>query len=171
MNYLLNETKDKNVKLQLMNYFMEQFRGTVFRQTMFAEFEQITHERAERGEAMTADIFTEIYLELNKKYYGTEVVIDEEIGIEWARIPHFYRSFYVYQYATGFSAAMALSKAIIENKPGAKAGYLEFLKSGGSDYPVEILRKAGVDMNTPEPVENALAVFAGLLDEMEELLK
>lgn len=171
MNYLLNETKDKNVKLQLMNYFMEQFRSTVFRQTMFAEFEQIIHERAEQGEAMTADVFTEIYLELNKKYYGPDVVIDEEIGIEWARIPHFYRSFYVYQYATGFSAAMALSKAIIEDKPGCRESYLEFLKSGGSDYPVEILKKAGVDMNTAQPVENALAVFAGLLDEMEELLK
>ena len=168
MNSLLNETKDKKIRLQLINYFMEQFRGTVFRQTMFAEFENIIHQRAEEGEAMTADLFTEIYMELNKKYYGPDVILDKEIGIEWARIPHFYRSFYVYQYATGFSAAMALSKAIIEKKSGARESYLEFLKSGGSDYPVELLKKAGVDMNTPEPVEKALAVFAGLLDEMEK---
>ena len=168
MNFLLNDTKDKKARLQLINYFMEQFRGTVFRQTMFAEFEHIIHKRAEEGEAMTADLFTEIYMELNRKYYGPDVILDKEIGIEWARIPHFYRSFYVYQYATGFSAAMALSKAIIENKPGARESYLEFLKSGGSDYPVELLKKAGVDMNTPEPVEKALAVFAELLDEMEK---
>ena len=168
MNSLLNETKDKKIRLQLINYFMEQFRSTVFRQTMFAEFENIIHLRAEEGEAMTADLFTEIYMELNKKYYGADVILDKEIGIEWARIPHFYRSFYVYQYATGFSAAMALSKAIIEKKPGARESYLEFLKSGGSDYPVELLKKAGVDMITPEPVEKALAVFAGLLDEMEK---
>ena len=168
MNFLLNDTKDKKVRLQLINYFMEQFRGTVFRQTMFAEFEHIIHKRAEEGDAMTADLFTDIYLELNRKYYGPDVILDSEIGIEWARIPHFYRSFYVYQYATGFSAAMALSKAIIEKKPGAIESYLEFLKSGGSDYPVELLKKAGVDMNTPEPVEKALAVFAELLDEMEK---
>ena len=168
MNSLLKETKDKKIRLQLINYFMEQFRSTVFRQTMFAEFENIIHQRAEEGEAMTADLFTEIYMDLNKKYYGPDVILDKEIGIEWARIPHFYRSFYVYQYATGFSAAMALSKAIIEKKPNARESYLEFLKSGGSDYPVELLKKAGVDMNTPEPVEKALAVFAGLLDEMEK---
>jgi len=171
MNALLSETTEKKPRLQLINYFMEQFRSTVYRQTMFAEFEQITHERVEEGEALTADTFTELYMELNKKYYGPDVVIDEEIGMEWARIPHFYNSFYVYQYATGFSAAMALSKGILEKKAGSTENYLSFLKSGGSDYPVELLKKAGVDMSTPEPVERGLAVFAGLLDEMEELLK
>ncbi len=170
MNHLLGGTRETQMKLQLMNYFMEQFRSTVYRQTMFAEFEKEIHERAECGEALTAELLSEIYLELNRAYYGPDVVMDPEIAMEWSRIPHFYNSFYVYQYATGFSAAMALSKAIIDVQEGALERYLEFLGSGGSDHPVELLKKAGVDMSTPAPVENALSVFEALLEEMEGLL-
>ncbi|MFC0189113.1 oligoendopeptidase F [Fictibacillus aquaticus] len=169
-HYMLNKTTDKKEKLYLLNHHLEGFRGTVFRQTMFAEFEQEIHKRAAAGEPLTPELLTKIYYELNVKYFGSDIVIDEQIGLEWARIPHFYYNFYVYQYATGFSAAASLSKQILEEGQPAVDRYIEFLKAGSSDYPIEVLKKAGVDMTTSEPIENALKVFESILDEMEELL-
>ncbi len=139
----------------------------MFRQTMFAEFEKMTHEEVERGGALTADWLCENYRRLNLDYYGAEVTVDPEIDIEWARIPHFYSAFYVYKYATGFSAANALAEGILSGKPGAVERYLDFLSAGSSDYPLNVLAKAGVDMSSPEPVRQALRLFERLLDEME----
>jgi oligoendopeptidase F len=155
----------------LLNHYLEGFRGTVFRQTMFAEFEHNIHVKAQEGEALTPDLLTNMYYELNKKYFGEDIVIDEEIGLEWSRIPHFYYNYYVYQYATGFSAATALSKQILEEGLPAVDRYLEFLKAGSSDYPIEVLKKAGVDMTSPEPIRLALQVFEQKLTEMEQLLE
>lgn len=169
-HYMLQKTTDKKEKLYLLNHHLEGFRGTVFRQTMFAEFEQEIHVRAAKGEPLTPELLTKIYYDLNVKYFGEDLAIDKEIGLEWARIPHFYYNFYVYQYATGFSAAASLSKQILEEGKPAVDRYLEFLKAGSSDYPIEVLKKAGVDMTTPEPIEDALKVFESILDEMEELL-
>ncbi len=169
-DYLLKHTDDKKKRLYLLNHYLEAFRGTVFRQTMFAEFEHLIHKKAQEGEALTPDLLTSLYYDLNKKYFGTELVIDEEIGLEWSRIPHFYYNYYVYQYATGFSAAAALSKQILEEGQPAVERYIEFLKSGSSDYPIEVLKKAGVDMTSPEPVKEALQVFEEKLNELEELL-
>lgn len=171
MNYLLKKTTDKTKKMYLLNYFMEQFRTTVYRQTMFAEFEKIIHEKAEAGEALTAELLCSIYRDLNIKYYGPDIVVDDYIDMEWARIPHFYSSFYVYKYATGFSAAISISQQILNEGQPAVERYLKFLKSGGSDYPIELLKIANVDMSTTEPVNNALKLFGSLLDQMEELLE
>ncbi|MFD1850634.1 oligoendopeptidase F [Oceanobacillus bengalensis] len=170
MRYLLKNTNDKKMKMYLINYFLEQFRTTVYRQTMFAEFEKITHDRVEKDEPLTADALRTLYYNLNKEYYGEEIVHDQEIAVEWARIPHFYSAFYVYKYATGFSAAMALSKQILEEGESAVNRYLDFLKSGGTDFPIELLKRAGVDMTTPQPIEDALNVFGELVDELEELI-
>ncbi|MBA2872127.1 oligoendopeptidase F [Anoxybacillus calidus] len=169
-DYLLKTIDDEKKRLYLLNHYLEGFRGTVFRQTMFAEFEHTIHLRAQEGEALTADLLTSIYYDLNKKYFGDDIVIDEEIGLEWARIPHFYYNYYVYQYATGFSAATALSKQILEEGEPAVKRYIEFLKAGSSDYPIEVLKKAGVDMTTAKPIEEACKVFAQKLEEMEQLL-
>ncbi|MED0677179.1 oligoendopeptidase F [Aneurinibacillus thermoaerophilus] len=169
MDYMLKTTEDPRQKMYLVNYYLEQFRGTVYRQTMFAEFEKTIHERVEAGEPLTPDTLCGLYYDLNVDYYGPDMVVDEDINMEWARIPHFYNEFYVYQYATGFSAATALSQQILHEGAPAVERYLTFLKSGGSDYPIELLRKAGVDMASPKPVVEALKVFARLLDEMEEL--
>jgi oligoendopeptidase F len=169
-DYLLKTIDDGKKRLYLLNHFLEGFRGTVFRQTMFAEFEHKIHELAQNGEALTSDLLTETYYELNKKYFGESIHIDEEIGLEWARIPHFYYNYYVYQYATGYSAATALSKQIIEEGQPAVDRYLEFLKAGSSDYPIEVLKKAGVDMTQSTPIEEACKVFEEKLKEMEELL-
>lgn len=169
-DYLLKTTEDKKKKLYLLNHFLEGFRGTVFRQTMFAEFEKLIHQKSSDGESLTPELLTTTYYELNKKYFGEEIVIDEEVGIEWARIPHFYYNFYVYQYATGYSAATALSKQILaEGEPAVKR-YLNFLKAGSSDYPIEVLKQAGVDMTSSDPIKEALTVFEKTLDEMEQLL-
>lgn len=170
LNYMLDNVKDKNEKLYLLNYHLEQFRTTVFRQTMFAEFEKTIYEHVEKGEALTADYLCETYKKLNEKYYGPHVVVDELIEIEWARIPHFYYNFYVYQYATGFSAAIAFSQKILNEGDTAVEKYINFLKSGSSDYPINVLKKAGVDMTTEEPVNNALKVFRQLVDEMDRLI-
>ncbi len=143
----------------------------MFRQTMFAEFEHLIHKKAQEGEALTSDFLTKEYYALNKKYFGDDISIDKEIGLEWARIPHFYYNYYVYQYATGFSAATALSKQILEEGEPAVDRYMEFLKAGSSDYPIEVLKKAGVDMTTSKPVEEACKVFEEKLNEMEELLE
>lgn len=166
MEELLKTTEDKAFRAYLLNYFMEQFRGTLFRQTMFAEFELTAHETVEKGGALTFEGLCDIYMELNKKYFGNEIEYDKEIAWEWARIPHFYTAFYVYQYATGYSAAIALSRSILNNN-GAEQ-YLSFLKGGSSKYSIDLLKGAGVDMASPEPVENALRVFEGLLEEMEK---
>jgi len=170
IDYLLQHSHDKQEKIYLLNHYLEQFRGTVYRQTMFAEFEKIIHAKAEQGEAITPELMNTVYRDLNKLYYGPEVVLDEEINIEWARIPHFYSAFYVYKYATGFSAATAIKEAIRREGEVAVEKYLGFLKSGGSDYPIILLQKAGVDLTTPEPVDSALKYFARLVDEFESLL-
>ncbi|WP_339060276.1 oligoendopeptidase F [Tepidibacillus marianensis] len=170
MNYLLKTTEDKNKKLYYLNHYLEQFRGTIYRQTMFAEFEKMIHEKVEAGEALTPELLNQMYHELNAQYYGPNMVVDELIDLEWARIPHFYMNFYVYKYATGFSAAISLSQQILKEGQPAVERYLNFLKSGSSDYPVNLLKKAGVDMNTPEPVQKALDVFKEILDQMETLL-
>jgi oligoendopeptidase F len=169
IHHLIGTTEDPKQKAYLINYFLEQFRTTLYRQTMFAEFEKITHSRQEAGETLTADSLCEIYYGLNKQYFGDDIVIDREIELEWARIPHFYTPFYVYQYATGFSAAIALSKRILEEGETAVADYRKFLQGGSSKYPLDLLRMAGVDMEDGKTVEDALEVFAQYLDEMERL--
>ncbi|MDQ0255392.1 oligoendopeptidase F [Evansella vedderi] len=169
-DHMLKVTEDKQKRLYLLNHFLEGFRGTVFRQTMFAEFEQLMHEKAANGEPLTPDLLSDLYYDLNKKYFGEDIVIDKEIALEWARIPHFYYNFYVYQYATGYSAATALAKQILEEGEPAVNRYLDFLKAGSSDYPIEVLKKAGVDMTSPEPIKQALSVFEATLNELEELL-
>lgn len=169
-DYLLDTIEDEKKRIYLLNHQLEGFRGTLFRQTMFAEFEHTIHKKAQNGEALTAEVLTQEYYELNKKYFGPNITIDEEIGLEWARIPHFYYNYYVYQYATGISAATALSKQILEEGEPAVRRYLEFLKSGSSDYPIEVLKKAGVDMTKAEPIQEALKVFEAKLTELESLL-
>ncbi|EGT4659472.1 oligoendopeptidase F [Clostridioides difficile] len=170
INYLLENSKSKDETIYLLNYYLEQFRTTVHRQTMFAEFEKIVHQRVESGEPLTADEFTNIYYKLNEKYYGKSAIVDKQIGIEWARIPHFYSNFYVYKYATGFSAASALSQQIISEGSTAVDRYINFLKSGGSEYPLEQLKSAGVDMTKKESIEEALNVFAELVNKLEKEL-
>lgn len=170
-DYLLKTIDDEQKRIYLLNHYLEGFRGTVFRQTMFAEFEHLIHQKAQNNEALTADLLTSEYYELNKKYFGEEdLVIDEEIGLEWSRIPHFYYNYYVYQYATGFSAATALSKQILEEGDPAVKRYIDYLSAGSSDYPIEVLKKAGVDMTSAEPVKNACKVFEEKLNELEQLL-
>ncbi|WP_100538497.1 oligoendopeptidase F [Paenibacillus sp. GM2FR] len=171
MDYLLKNAKDPKQKMYLLTYYADQFRTTVFRQTMFAEFEKIVHERAESGESLTPQDLSDIYYELNVKYHGKGMQVDKEIGMEWARIPHFYNSFYVYKYATGFSAATSFSKQILEEGQPAVDRYLGFLKSGGSDYSINILKKAGVDMSSPEPIREAMSVFEDIISQMEQLTK
>ncbi|MCP1134818.1 oligoendopeptidase F [Paenibacillus polysaccharolyticus] len=171
MDYMLNKSTDPKEKLYLLTYYADQFRTTVFRQTMFAEFEKIIHERAEQGEALTPQLLSEIYYDLNVQYHGKNMAVDKDIEMEWARIPHFYNSFYVYKYATGFSAATSFSKQILEEGQPAVDRYLGFLKSGGSDYSINILKKAGVDMSTPQPIREAMSVFKELIEQMEQLTK
>ncbi|MED4073053.1 oligoendopeptidase F [Priestia endophytica] len=168
--YLLENLEDEKQKQYVLNHYLEGFRATVFRQTMFAEFEHDIHVKAQNGEPLTPELLSKTYYDLNKKYFGEDMVIDEDISLEWARIPHFYYNYYVYQYATGFSAATALSKQILEEGEPAVERYLEFLKAGSSDYPINVLKKAGVDMTSAKPIEEALKVFEEKLDEMEKLL-
>jgi oligoendopeptidase F len=169
-DHLLKSSDDRAVQLAVVNHSLEQFRTTLYRQTMFAEFEKIAHERAEGGEALTADMLSAIHFDLNKLYHGDGVTVDEDIAIEWARIPHFYRSFYVYKYATGISAAVALSQQILSEGQPAVDRYLKFLSRGSSAYSIDLLRDAGVDMSSPQPVHQALDSFERRLDQMEELL-
>ncbi|GAC1400269.1 MAG: oligoendopeptidase F [Ktedonobacteraceae bacterium] len=168
--YLLKNTTDKATRIALLNSSLEDFRGTLFRQTMFAEYEQLIHSLAEEGESLTADVLSEQYKALNQKYYGAETVIDDLIGIEWGRIPHFYYNFYVYQYATGISASSALAQQILHEGQPAVERYLTFLSSGSSNYSIELLKKAGVDMASPEPVRQAFQLFESRLTQMEQLL-
>lgn len=170
MQHLLSTETDPEMRKYLINYYIEEFRTTLFRQTMFAEFEMLTHREIENGGVLTAEWMCDIYNDLNKKYFGPALADDEYIKYEWARIPHFYRAFYVYQYATGYSAANAISKKILEEGAPARDNYIEFLKSGSSDYPVELLKIAGVDMSSPEPVRMAMETFKGLVEELEKLL-
>ncbi|WP_294188321.1 oligoendopeptidase F [uncultured Clostridium sp.] len=168
IHHLINKEEDKNKKLYLINQELEQIRTTVFRQLMFAEFELYTHESLEKGIPLTAEDYNKAWHDLNVKYFGPDMVVDNEIDIEWARIPHFYSDFYVYQYATGYAAASAFAKAILEGKEEAVPKYINFLKSGGSDYPIEILKNAGVDMTTSKPLEATIERFNELLDMLDK---
>lgn len=169
MIHLLKTTEDKKLRAYLIGHRLEEFRTTVYRQTMFAEFERETHAAMMRGEALTSEFLCELYLKLNRDYMGASTVIDDEIKYEWARIPHFYSDFYVYQYATGYSAAVAIANAIIKDKDAVKR-YLEFLSSGDSDYPLNLLARAGADLNTPEPIEKAIESFEADIEEFKALL-
>ncbi len=171
MHDLLADCTDRNEKLYLLTIYIEEFRATVFRQTMFAEFELAVHEAVGRGEVMTAERLCQIYGDLNRKYFGPDVAYDDRIAMEWARIPHFYNAFYVYKYATGYSAAVAISEKILKEGRPARDAYMEFLAAGDSDYPIELLKGAGVDMSTPDVVESAMETFRGLIDQLEELVK
>lgn len=170
LDYMLKKTTDKRQRLYLINQYLEAVRGTVYRQTMFAEYEKILYEKSEAGETLTADLLDELWRDLNIKYYGPAMVVDKEIHVEWARIPHFYWAFYVYQYVTGYSAATALADQIQREGTPAQERYIGFLKSGGADYSLNILKKAGVDMSSPEPIEITLKKFASRLDELDKLL-
>ena len=170
MRYLLDNETDPEMRKYLLNMYIEEFRTTLFRQTMFAEFEDMTHKAIENGEVLTADWLNENYNALNTKYFGDAITDDEYIKYEWARIPHFYTAFYVYKYATGYSAATAISSKILSEGEAARDNYLEFLKTGDSNTPIELLKIAGVDMSSPEPIKAAMKVFASLVDEFEKLV-
>ena len=167
---LRKQTSDPAVQMYLINHALEDFRATLYRQTMFAEFERWAHELVEAGDALTPDALSEQYSALCGRYYGPDVELDENVAAEWGRIPHFYRAYYVYQYATGISAAASLSKALLTEGEPARQRYLRFLGSGSSNYSLDLLREAGVDMTTPKPIEDALDVFEGLLEELERLM-
>lgn len=169
MQYLLNHITDKNERIALINHFLDQFKGTIYRQTMFAEFELKMNELVAQGASLTSDLLKQEYKQLVHLYFGDNIVLDDEIALEWARIPHFYYNYYVYQYATGFSAAIALSKQILEEGQPAVDRYLKFLSSGCTADPVSLLKIAGVDMESPKPIEDALKLFGELIKEMEEL--
>lgn len=170
-SHLLGKITGRQERMYLLNHYMEEFRGTVFRQTMFSEFEKRMHEAVEQGGALTASSLSDIYLSLNREYFEPAVALDKRISMEWARIPHFYMNFYVFQYSTGFCSAVALAKKVLAGEQGARERYIEFLSSGSSDYAINLLKKAGVDMTTKQPILDALDVFEGLLDELESLLK
>jgi len=170
MEYLLDKTTDKKERAYLINHFLDQFKGTIYRQTMFAEFELNIGRMVAEGKTLTADVLCAEYRRLNEMYYGPDMVVDDEIAMEWARIPHFYYNYYVFQYATGYSAAIALSRRILKEGEPAVKDYIRFLSGGCSKSPIDLLKDAGVDMTSPEPVNQALALFDRLLDEMEALV-
>ena len=170
IRYLLDQSKDDKETAYLLNYFLEQFRATLFRQTMFAEFEKIAHARSESGEPLTAEVLCDIYYDLNKKYFGDEIVVDKEIALEWSRIPHFYTPFYVYQYSTGFSAAIAISSKILNGEAGIVEKYKKFLSGGSSLDCIDLLKICDVDMTTKEPVEEALKVFENTLEKFSKII-
>ncbi len=171
MEYLLGKTKDKQERAYLINHFLEQFKGTLYRQTMFAEFELNIGRMVQEGKTLTADDLCAEYRRLNEMYFGPDMVVDDEIAMEWARIPHFYYNYYVFQYATGYSAAIALSRRILREGAPAVKDYIDFLSGGCSKSPINLLKGAGVDMTSPEPVNQALRLFGELLDEMETLME
>ena len=171
MEYLLGKTTDKKERAYLINHFLDQFKGTLYRQTMFAEFELNIGRMVSEGKTLTADLLCAEYRLLNEMYFGPDMIVDDEIAMEWARIPHFYYNYYVFQYATGYSAAIALSRKILAEGESAVKDYIGFLSGGCSKTPIDLLKGAGVDMTGPEPVNEALALFGELLDEMEELTK
>lgn len=168
IRYLLSQETDKAKKEHLVNHFIDSFKGTFFTQVMFSEFEKTVHEKAEAGEALTLDLFNEIYEELFIAYNGSGLSVDEEVKYGWSRIPHFYRPFYVYKYATGFASAITIADKLLSGDPDVQENYLQFLKSGSSDFPLELLKKAGVDLTTPEPIDHAMSVFHSLLKEVME---
>ncbi len=170
MHHLLKVTTEPKQRAYLINHALDGFRGTLYRQTMFAEFEMMINEKHERGEALTASELSSMYHDLNKLYFGDDMVIDPQIDVEWSRIPHFYYNFYVYQYATGYSAAMALSAKILKEGESAVKDYIRFLSGGSSADPISLLKIAGVDMSSPAPIAEALSVFEGYLDELEKML-
>lgn len=170
MRHLLKNTTDKTERAYLINHFLEQFRTTLYRQTMFAEFEMEINRKAENGESLTADNLNKLYYDLNKKYYGDAMFVDKEIEMEWSRIPHFFLNFYVFQYATGFSAAVAIANRILTEGETAVEDYIRFLSSGSITDPISLLKIAGVDMSEPKPVEDALKLFGELIEEMETLV-
>lgn len=170
MEYLLKRTQDKKERAYLINYFLDQFKGTIYRQVMFAEFEKTIGQMVDAGQTLTADVLCAEYRRLAELYYGPDMEVDEEIAIEWARIPHFYYDYYVFQYATGYAAAIALSRRILSEGEPAVKDYLGFLSGGCSKSPIDLLKGAGVDMTGPQPVNDALALFGELLDEMESLM-
>ena len=169
-NYLYENAKTKEEKILYLTEFLEKVRTTIYRQTMFAEFEKIMHEKYATGESLTEDNFSQTYYNLNKLYYGEDVVSDENIRYEWARIPHFYSSFYVYKYATGLSSAIAIAHKILSGDEKARDAYLQLLSSGGSNYPLELLREAGIDMTTKEPILSAIDMFDEKLEELKQLI-
>ena len=171
MEYLLGKTTDKKERAYLINHFLEQFRTTLYRQTMFAEFEMNIGKLAQEGTALTPDVLNAEYRRLNRLYFGENIVLDDEIDMEWMRIPHFYYNYYVFQYATGYAAAIALSRRILREGESAVKDYIGFLSGGCSKSPIDLLKGAGVDMSTTKPVEEALALFGELIDEMEELMQ
>ena len=171
MEYLLAKTTDKKERAYLINHFLEQFKGTLYRQTMFAEFELTIGKMVSEGKTLTADVLSQEYRRLNELYYGPDMEVDDRIAVEWARIPHFYFDYYVFQYATGYSAAIALSRRILGEGEPAVADYIRFLSGGCSQSPIDLLKGAGVDMTSAEPVNQALALFGELLDEMEALME
>ena len=170
MEYLLKKTTDKKERVFLINHFLDQFKGTIYRQTMFAEFEKFMGAAVDAGQTLTADMLCAEYARLCKLYYGEDMVVDDQIAMEWAKIPHFYYNYYVFQYATGYSAAIALSRRILREGENAVKDYLGFLSGGCSKSPIDLLKGAGVDMTSPAPVNDALKLFGELLDEMESLM-
>jgi len=169
INYLLNKETDEKLRQYLLNHFIDKFKGTLFTQVMFGEFEKITHELVEKGEPLNAKVFSEVYENLFKEYNGDLIVFDEEVKYGWSRIPHFYRPFYVYKYATGFASAVHIANRILDGDSETQAAYLEFLKSGSAEYPLDLLKKTGVDLTSPEPVENALKQFSELVEEFAKI--
>jgi oligoendopeptidase F len=172
-NHIIGTVKDDDMKLSLLMDWLDRFKGTLFRQTQFAEFELRVHEEAEQGKPLTGDRFSEIYKDIVNKYYGHDrgiSFVDDYMSMEWAFIPHFYRSFYVFQYATSFTASISLAEKVMTGDKTALKNYMDFLSAGGSDYPVELLKKAGVDMNTTEPFEKTTAAMNKVMDEIEKIL-
>ncbi|MBM7691519.1 oligoendopeptidase F [Peribacillus deserti] len=169
IHYLLNESNDINMRKYLINHFIDQFKGTFFTQVMFAEFEKITHELAEQGKPLNAEVFNSVYEKLTKEYNGEVLEITEEVKYGWSRIPHFYRPFYVYKYATGFASAISIAGRLLKGDFEVQSAYLDFLKSGSSEYPLELLKKVGVDLTTPEPIDTALSQFRHLIEELSAL--
>jgi oligoendopeptidase F len=170
LNHLLKITTDNKRRAYLLTHYADNFRGTLFVQTLFAEFEKIIHELAEQGVPLTVDKFNEVFYSLHQQYYGNAVVLDRDVEIGWMRIPHFYSSFYVYKYATGFSAANSFCHRILRNDPGSVEAYLGLLKSGGKDYSLNLLKTAGVDMTTSSPIMETLSVFESIVKELKDLL-
>ena len=168
-NYMLKNSKDKNEKLAIINHILDLYKATLFRQTMFAEFEQKTHSLREQGEVLTSDLLSNIYYDLIKKYFGKNVVCDDLIKYEWARIPHFYYGFYVYKYATGISAASYIVDGILNNKEGQLESYINFLKTGGSMYPLDELKVANIDLTNEEVIQSAIKTFEKYIKEFIEI--
>jgi oligoendopeptidase F len=173
MDYMLKTIKDDDTKLALLGNYLDNIKGTIFRQTQFAEFELRIHEIAEKGGSLTGDTFNEVYADITKRYYGHDkgvCIVDDEVKAEWAHIPHFYYNFYVFQYATSFTASSALSEEVMAGDAQATQKYLELLKSGGADYPIALLKKAGVDMTTAHPLALTMQKMNRVMDEMEKIL-